>query len=86
MEDQVESAFKVAAKDNYGNGPLPANSSFYAKALADQQFDKSLDEHIKDFNNKFDELMSKSDTFEERLEIANALEEEAKDNDLSICS
>jgi hypothetical protein len=85
MERQIEKAYEVAAEDNYGNGPAQANS-FYAKKLADQQFQDSLKEHVEDFDLKFSKLMEHSDTFEDRLEIANIIEEEAKDNDLSICS
>jgi hypothetical protein len=82
MEKQVENAFEIAAKDNYGYAETTSNY------LSTDQSDflDSVNGFKSKFDDKFSTLMEHSDTFEDRLEIANALEEEAKDNDLSICS
>jgi hypothetical protein len=82
MEQQIENAFEVAAKDNYGY--VETANNYLSTEQSD--FLNSVDGLKCEFDDKFSTLMEHSDTFEDRLEIANALEEEAKENDLSICS
>jgi hypothetical protein len=81
METQVENAYKVAAEDNYGY-VIPQNKSLYAV----NPFETSIQEHQEEFHNEFTPLIENANTFEDRLEVANKIEEDAQENNLSICS
>jgi hypothetical protein len=81
MEKQIEKAYEVAAEDNYGY-ETPQNRSLYTT----DDFETSITEHQEEFHNEFTPLIDNANTFEDRLEVANKIEEEAEDNGLSICS